>query len=1028
MLNPKSLILIVVGVLLLLHPAHAWQGEVGSIRGVVYDRDFEAPLLGAQVELLTTGEKVITGDQGNYVFGEVAPGTHTLVFSKDGYVRQVKADVVVAAGRLTDVDAWLAGDFVDMEEFVVEEALQLGTGTEAELLQLRFESPALMDSISADLMSRAGTSDAASALRLVAGATVQNGKTAVIRGLPDRYVSSQLNGVRLPSADEDKRAVELDQFPSAVIESLQVSKTFTPDQQGDASGGAVNVKLRGIPEETTFSIRGEGAINSQVQGSDFLTYDGGGVNTWGLDGGGRDVQPITDPPTSWDGAVGTKRDTPPKNYKFQISGGGKQDLDNGVRIGGFASMFYKRDSSFFDNGINDTYWVKNPGEGMTPQTTPEVGEETLDETFTTQLFDVTRGSQSVQWGGLATIGAESENHSIALTYLYSHTAEDTATLAEDTRGKLWVLERNGYDPADYDPYDLDAPGNQPGQLDAAPWLRLQTLEYTERTTGSLQLAGKHNLPVGEWEAGESLRFEPLQLDWTLSSSFADLNQPDKRQFGALWKPASFNPGLPPWVPPFETEAGYEEYKPGENINFGNLQRIWKTIEEDSEQLTFNFKWPFEQWTRDKGYIKAGRFSDRVTRDFWQESYNNGTETFPTQPGDWNDQWSDDFPNQDHPINASTFDVSYDGRQDISAWYGMVDLPLNSDINMVGGVRLESTEITTSNRPSTPIGSPNADTDAVFWDLREDAPVALIDPNTGLVNSDANAAFDADSTLPSLGVEYKVNPDVTFRASFAKTLARQTFKELSPILQQEFLGGPIFIGNPRLGMSSLQNYDLRLDFAPQPGALLSASWFYKDITSPIEYVQQVRDFAFTTAVNYPEGQMEGFEFEARQHLGDFVDSLAGLSVGANATFISSEVTLPDDQQADFYGADIQAPMSTRDMTGAPEHLYNFFVTYDIEPTRTRIGLFYTIQGDTLTAGADATDNFIPNVYALEYDTLNLTLTQDLGQFFQLKFQAKNLTNPMIDEVYRSEYIGADVLKTSYSKGVDYSLSLGARFTF
>ena len=89
-----------------------------------------------------------------------------------------------------------------------------------------------MDSISADLMSRAGASDAASALRLVAGASVQDGKFAVIRGLPDRYISSLLNGVRLPTSDEDKRAVELDQFPSSVIESIRVTKTFTPDQQG----------------------------------------------------------------------------------------------------------------------------------------------------------------------------------------------------------------------------------------------------------------------------------------------------------------------------------------------------------------------------------------------------------------------------------------------------------------------------------------------------------------------------------------------------------------------------------------------------------------------------------------------------------------------------------------------------------------------------------------------------------------------------------------------------------------------------
>jgi hypothetical protein len=85
------------------------------------------------------------------------------------------------------------------------------------LLNLRMESPSLMDSVSADVMSQAGASDAASALRLVSGATLEDGKYAVVRGLPDRYVNSQVNGVRLPTADEDKRAVQLDQFPAAMI-------------------------------------------------------------------------------------------------------------------------------------------------------------------------------------------------------------------------------------------------------------------------------------------------------------------------------------------------------------------------------------------------------------------------------------------------------------------------------------------------------------------------------------------------------------------------------------------------------------------------------------------------------------------------------------------------------------------------------------------------------------------------------------------------------------------------------------------
>ena len=227
----------------------------------------------AQVSIAETGDKITATDEGNFVFGQVPPGNYTLVFSKEGYTRQVQANVVVSPGKMTDVEASLSGEFTEMEEFVVQD-LQIG-GTEAGLLMLRVESPALLDSISSEWLSQAGATDAASALNLIAGATVQDGKYAVVRGLPDRYVNSQMNGVRLPSADPDKRAVQLDQFPTEVIDSVQVSKTFTPDQQGDASGGAVNVVLKGIPDKNVFKFKSGAEYNTQVTGNDrFLTYKG----------------------------------------------------------------------------------------------------------------------------------------------------------------------------------------------------------------------------------------------------------------------------------------------------------------------------------------------------------------------------------------------------------------------------------------------------------------------------------------------------------------------------------------------------------------------------------------------------------------------------------------------------------------------------------------------------------------------------------------------------------------------------------
>lgn len=979
--------------------------DAGSIRGTVYDKDIGAPLAAAQVAIVETGDKVVTTNEGHFVFAQVPLGTYTLVFAKDGYARQIEVNVMVSAGQLTDVDASMTGELTELEEMVVQD-LQIG-GAEGALLKLRLESPALMNSISSELMSRAGASDAASALKLVSGASVQDGKYAVIRGLPDRYVVSLMNSVRLPTADEDKRAVQLDQFPTPVIDSIQVSKTFTPDQQGDASGGAVNVLLKGIPDETSIQLKSQISFNSQVAGRhDFLTYKGGGVNFWGMDDGGRDIQ-TENIGRNWTGAMGVSRGDAPTDYKWSASAGGKHEFDNDVKIGGFTSFFYEHDSSFHNNGVDNSYWVVHPGDPMTPVTLQGTPDPAGGGDFKTALFDVTQGTQSVQWGGLGTAGIETTNHRLNLTYLYTRTAEDTATLAEDTRGKAYFFPG-------YDPNDPMAVGNTPTNRSAAPYIRTETLEYTERTTQTLQLNGRHTLPFGDFGIDDVLTFKAPVLDWILSTSSADLNQPDKRQFGSLWWGPSFNPGFPPFVPPFTSPATFFGFKPAANFTLGNAQRIWKDITEDSDQYSVNLKFPFQQWSGDEGYLKFGVFGDHLTRKFNQSTFSNFNDNSSFE-GDFSQFWSAAFPGQDHPITDGPpfVDVNYHGDQNISAWYAMSDLPLCSFLNVIGGARFESTSLSIVNFPEA---------DATWFPAGATAPVAL---NPG----DADVNFRQDDVLPSIGLVLKPIKEVALRGSYSETVARQTFKELTPIIQQEFLGGPIFIGNPDLRMSALQNFDLRLDYTPYDGALISGSWFYKDIKDPIEYVQRVAGFNFTTPVNYPKGKLSGFEIEARQNLGHFWDRLEGLTLGANATFISSQVTLPADEAAGFDQPNILAPMSNRDMTNAPDHLYNLYMTYDSALTGTQVGLFYTVQGDTLLAGAGQSNgNFVPNVYASEYDTLNLSVSQSLGKHFKLQFQAKNLTNPAIETVYRSRFIGGDVTKTSFTKGIEYSIGLSAEFTF
>jgi len=969
--------------------------QAGTIRGMVYDSDFNAPLAIAQILIAETGETVVTADEGNYVFGQIKPGTYTLVFSKEGYTRQVKAEVVVSPGQMTEVNVSLSGEFTEMEEFVVQD-VQSGSGTEAALLDLRMESPAMINSISADLMSQAGASDAASALNLVSGASVQDGKFAVIRGLPDRYVNSQMNGVRLPTADADKRAVQLDQFPSSVIDSIQISKTFTPDQQGDASGGAVNVVLKGIPDESIFKITSQTGWNSPSSGNNFLTYSGGGLNLWGKET--RDI-PFTAIGQNWDGAVGVSTMNEPIDYKWSVAAGGKHEFDDGVKIGGFGTFFYERDSSSYEGGIDDSYWVEQPGGPMTPQYSQGSPSE---GTFKTSLFDVKKSSQQVQWGGLGVLGVEVEENLFTLSYMYTRAAEDTAILAEDTRGKAYYFP--GYNPDD--PQD---PGNL--EREAAPYIRTETLEYTERTTQTLQFNAHHVLPDPEWKIGNLFSSLDPVVDWGISRSSSGLYQPDKRQFGSVWWGPSYNPGFPPFFPPSTSPAVHRPFKPAANFTLGNLQRVWKEISEESSQYNFNLKLPFEQWNGDEGYFKTGLFQDKVKRDYSQDSFSNFNDNAAQYEGSWNDYWSHYFLTENHPITAANIDVDYTGRQTISAWYYMADFPLTSYLNIIGGTRFEKTDLSIINMPESD----------VKWIPSDAAGEVQLNPG------DADVFFKQKDVLPSIGFVYTPFESITLRGSYSQTVARQTFKELSPIKQQEFLGGDVFIGNPSLQMSALKNYDLRLDYTPSKSTFISLSYFYKDIKDPIEYVQRNAGFTYTTPINYPQGKLSGYEIELRQELARLWDGLDGLSLGTNATFINSEVTLPSDEAALFEQPNIQAPMSKRDMTNAPEHLYNFFLTYDMAQTGTQLALFYTVRGDMLVAGAGQSNGkYIPNIYETEYGTLNFSLSQKLGEVWSMKFQAKNLLDPKIEQVYRSEYTGSDVTRTSYRKGMEFSIGFSATF--
>ena len=178
-----------VCVVITLKPNNIYaQESVGAIRGSVLDQDFGDPLTGARIQVQELDRTVQSQAGGAFIIEDVPPGVYTITASKNGFNKVFKRDVLVNAGKLTDLTLELAGKVFEMNELVVTGS-DLVAGSEVALLEIRQETTSLMDSIGADLMSKAGASDAADALKLVVGTTVKDGKFVtenIFNGLRDQ--------------------------------------------------------------------------------------------------------------------------------------------------------------------------------------------------------------------------------------------------------------------------------------------------------------------------------------------------------------------------------------------------------------------------------------------------------------------------------------------------------------------------------------------------------------------------------------------------------------------------------------------------------------------------------------------------------------------------------------------------------------------------------------------------------------------------------------------------------------------------
>ena len=150
----------------------------------------------------------------------------------------------------------------------------------------RLESAVVADIIDAETIGRIGDSTVASALRRVPGVTLVDDKYVFIRGLGERYSNSLLNGAVIPSPDLTRNVIPLDIFPTSILKSIAVKKSYSAEMPAAFSGGLIDIRTRSIPDQFTFTVEVGSKQNIDTHG-DVLSYSGGSDDSLGTDDGTR---------------------------------------------------------------------------------------------------------------------------------------------------------------------------------------------------------------------------------------------------------------------------------------------------------------------------------------------------------------------------------------------------------------------------------------------------------------------------------------------------------------------------------------------------------------------------------------------------------------------------------------------------------------------------------------------------------------------------------------------------------------------
>ncbi len=908
---------------LLLSLCVTWAVELsaqgtGRIVGRVVEGQQGAPVAGATVEVDGTSRTTVTALDGRYAIEDVAAGAVSIRVRMIGFGPKVVTGVVVPENRAVAQDIALAAEVVQLAEISVSAAAERGTVNRA--LEEQRNAANIVSAVSSEQIARSPDSDAGQAVQRVSGVTVQDGRYVIVRGLGERYTTTSLNGARIPSPEPERKVVPLDLFPSALLEGITTSKTFTPDQPGDFSGAQVDLKTREFPAGRVLTLTTSVGLNSAVTGRELPRAPRTGTEWLAFAGDDRQLPAAVPAPGDlarlsqteripiinsfrdvWNDRLG---DAGP-NGSFGLSVGGEDPVFR-QRVGYIASFSYS---------YNQETRRDEARASAFPGATPE-------QATPVNAYTGATGRESVLWGGLLNLSTR-----IGTSTKLSFNNSFTRTSDNEASRLSGFYEQNALN------------------------LALTRLTFVERTVRSNQLLGEHLLGERHF------------LDWAVSASGVKRNEPDRSDLIYT----AVDDGSGNLVPDFWWAANR------------SADRTFSSIDETGYEGALNYRLSLGNLATPT-WLKLGLMGRTVDRDADSRIYNITTQSLTVAERRQSAEaiFSGFYADEGRLRLTPGFTGRYTAEDRLVAGYIQADLPVTQRIRVLGGARVERSEIN--------VGT------VLF---------------RGVQDSLVPAELKDTDILPALGITYFINDDQQVRVSATQTLSRPEYRELSPVEYFDVLGGQRLFGNPNLQRALIQNYDARWEWYPRPGEAISVGGFYKRFRHPIERILQQNADGFSpdiTFANANGANNYGVELEFRKRLDVIGEALRHFTLFANTTVMESEIDV-----ADVGLSSLTNPQ--RPMAGQSEYVVNGGLAYSSDDGQWSATMLYNVAGRRLI---EAGISPFPDTYEEERHLLDFSMQFPVGGALSGKLDGKNLLDEPI------QYFQGPVQRLYYRTGRVFGL--------